>query len=261
MLMEGRRLRFGTDTMDNTSYIALSREAGLWRQMAVVANNMANANTPGFKAEQMMFTSYIAKTKSDESPFGRKLAFSQDIGVLHDTREGPLTNTGDTLDIAIHGPGYYTVDTPSGQRYTRAGHFRLDENGMVVTEAGYPLLQTNGNPIVLAPGEQSITVAGDGTITTENGQIGKIQVSTFANDQLLQPMGDSTYQTAQTPAPLARPYLVQGMLEESNVQPVAEMTNMMQIMRNYEGVMNMIQSEHDRQLKAVDTLSGAQAQA
>ena len=247
--------------MDNTSYVALSRESALWRQMAVTANNMANANTPGFKAEQMMFTSYLAKTKSDASPFGRKVAFAQDVGVLHDTREGPLTQTGDTLDIAIHGPGYYTVDTPAGPRYTRDGHFQLDASGMVVTSSGYPLMQQNGNPIVVAPGESSITVAGDGTISTENGQIGQLQVVNFANEQQLQPLGDGTYSTTQTATPLAHANVVQGMLEQSNVQPVSEMTGMLNILRNYEGVMNMIQGEHDRQLKAIDTLSGAQAQA
>jgi flagellar basal-body rod protein FlgF len=229
--------------------------------MAVVANNMANANTPGFKAEQMMFTSYLAKTKSDTSPFGRTMSFAQDIGVLHDTREGPLTSTGDSLDIAIHGPGYYTVDTPAGPRYTRDGHFQLDSNGMVVTSSGYPLMQSNGNPIVVAPGESSITVAGDGTVSTENGQIGVLQVVNFPNEQLLQPLGDGTYSTTQTPTPLPHANVVQGMLEQSNVQPISEMTGMLNILRNYEGVMNMIQSEHDRQMKAIDTLSGAQAQA
>ena len=247
--------------MENTSYVALSREAALWRQMAVTANNMANANTPGFKAEQMMFTSYLAKTKSDTSPFGRTMSFVQDYGVLHDTREGPLTQTGDSLDIAIHGPGYYTVDTPAGPRYTRDGHFQLDSNGMVVTSSGYPLIQANGNPIVVAPGESSITVAGDGTISTENGQIGQIQVVTFPNEQELQPLGDGTYSTTQTATPLPHANVVQGMLEQSNVQPIAEMTGMLNTLRNYEGVMNMIQSEHDRQMKAIDTLSGAQAQA
>lgn len=247
--------------MDNTSYVALSKEAAIWRQMAVVANNMANANTPGFKAEQLMFTSYLAKTKSDATPFGRKLSFVQDYGVIHDTREGPLNETGDPLDVAIHGPGYYTVDTPSGQRYTRAGHFDLDSNGMVVTSAGYPVLQQNGNPIVVAPGESGITIAGDGTISTQNGVIGQLQVVSFANDQQLQPMGDGTYQTTQTPTPVAHANLVQGMLEESNVQPVVEMTSMLNTLRNYEGVMNMIQNEHDRQMKAIDTLSAAQASA
>jgi flagellar basal-body rod protein FlgF len=247
--------------MENTSYVALSREAALWRQMAVVANNMANANTPGFKAEQVMFTSYLAKTKSDTSPFGRSMSFVQDLGVLHDTREGPLTQTGDSLDLAIHGPGYYTVDTPAGPRYTRDGHFQLDSNGMVVTSSGYPLMQASGNPIVLAPGESSITVAGDGTVSTENGQIGQLQVVNFANEQELQPLGDGTYSTTQTPTPLAHASIVQGMLEQSNVQPIGEMTGMLNILRNYEGVMNMIQSEHDRQMKAIDALSGAQAQA
>ena len=249
--------------MENTSYIALSREAALWRQMAVVANNMANANTPGFKAEQMMFTSYLAKTKSDTSPFGRQLSFVQDFGVLHDTREGPLTQTGDPLDIAIHGPGYFVVDTPGGPRYSRAGHFQLDSTGMMVTTSGYPVLQQNGNPIVFAPGETAITIAGDGTISTENGVIGKLQVVNFDNEQQLTAMGDGTYAAtaSQTATPLAHANVVQGMLEESNVQPVVEMTNMLNVLRNYEGVMNMIQSEHDRQMKAVDTLSGAQAQA
>jgi len=247
--------------MENTSYVALSRESALWRQMAVVANNMANANTPGFKAEQMMFTSYLAKTKSDTTPFGRKLAFVQDFGVLHNTAEGPLEQTGNPLDIAIHGPGYFQVDTPGGPRYTRDGHFQLDSTGMVVTSAGYPLLQQNGNPIVIAPTESQITIAGDGTVNTENGVVGQIQVVNFANEQQLQPMGDGTYQTTQNAIPVAHASVAQGMLEESNVQPVAEMTSMLNILRNYEGVMNMIQSEHDRQMKAIDTLSGAQAQA
>lgn len=247
--------------MDNTSYVALSKEAAIWRQMGVIANNMANANTPGFKDEQLMFTSYLAKTKSDASPFGRKLSFVQDYGVIHDTREGPLEQTGDPLDVAIHGPGYFTVDTPAGQRYTRAGHFDLDFNGMVVTSAGYPVLQQNGNPIVIAPGESGVTIAGDGTISTQNGVIGQLQVVTFSNDQQLQPMGDGTYQTAQTPTPVAHANVVQGMLEQSNVQPVVEMTSMLNTLRNYEGVMNMIQNEHDRQMKAIDTLSAAQASA
>jgi len=247
--------------MENTSYVALSREAALWRQMAVVANNMANANSPGFKAEQMMFTTYLAKTKSDTTPFGRSLSFVQDFGVLHNTSEGPLTETGNPLDIAIHGPGYYAVDTPGGPRYTRDGHFQLDSTGMVVTSSGYPLLQQNGNPIVIAPTESQITIAGDGTVNTENGVVGQIQVVNFANEQQLQPMGDGTYETTQTATPLAHANVAQGMLEESNVQPVAEMTSMLNILRNYEGVMNMIQSEHDRQMKAIDTLSGAQAQA
>ena len=247
--------------MENTSYVALSRQAALWRQIEVVANNMANANTPAFKSQQVMFTDYVVKAKSDNSPFGAKVAFVRDLGTQRDTREGPLTNTGGSLDVAIHGDGYFTIDTPSGQRYSRDGHFRLDENGMVVTGAGYPVLQQNDTPIVLAPNESQVNIAGDGTVSTENGIVAKLKVVKFANDQALRNVGDNSLQTTQDPVPIDRPSVVQGMLENSNVQPVTEMTHMMTILRNYEGVQMIIQNEHDRQMKAMPVLSQSQQQS
>ncbi len=247
--------------MENTSYVALSRQTALWRQLEVVANNMANANTPAFKGEQVQFEDYVVKTKSPNSPFGQKVSFVHDFGTIRDTREGPLTKTDAPLDVAVHGDGYFTIDTPAGQRFTREGHFRLDENGMVVTASGYPVLQGNDTPIVLAPNESQISVATDGTISTENGNIGKFKVVTFDNDQLVKKSGDGTYQTNQTANPVEQPYVSQGMLEESNVQPIAEMTNMLSILRSYEGVQNIIQSEQDRQSKAMPILSESHLQA
>jgi flagellar basal-body rod protein FlgF len=247
--------------MENTSYVALSRQAALWRQLEVVANNMANANTPAYKSQQVMFEDYVVRTKSNTSPFGRQISFVHDFGTIRDTAEGPVTKTDAKLDVAIHGDGYFTLDTPAGPRYTREGHFQLDENGMVVSAAGYPVLATNGSPIVLAPNETEVNIASDGTISTENGVIGKLGVVTFDNDQQLQASGDGTYQTVQTANAVDRPNLVQGMLEQSNVQPVLEMTNMMSILRNYEGVQTIIQNEQDRQMKALPILSGSQQQA
>ncbi|HXP96154.1 MAG TPA: flagellar basal-body rod protein FlgF [Telmatospirillum sp.] len=247
--------------MENTSYVALSRQAALWRQIEVVANNLANANTPGFKSEQMMFTDYMVKSKSASTPFGRQVSFTRDIGTMRDTREGPVTKTNAPLDVSIHGDGYFTIDTPSGPRYARAGHFRLDDNGMIVTASGYPVMQQNDTPIVLAPNEAEISIAGDGTISSENGVIGKLKVVTFDNDQALRAAGDGTYQTTQTPNIPDSANVSQGMLEDSNVQPVVEMTNMMTIMRNYESIQNLIQNEHDRQLKAFPVLSQSQQTA
>jgi flagellar basal-body rod protein FlgF len=247
--------------MENTSYVALSRQTALWRQIEVVANNLANANTPAFKAEQVMFTDYMVKTKSASTPFGRQVSFVHDQGTMRDTREGPVTKTDAPLDISIHGDGYFTIDTPGGQRYSRAGHFRLDENGMVVTASGYPVLQQNDTPIVLAPNEAEITVAGDGTLSTENGVVGKLKVVTFDNDQALRSAGDGTYQTTQTPNVADSANVSQGMIEDSNVQPVAEMTQMMTIMRNYESIQNLIQNEQDRQMKAMPVLSQSQQNA
>ncbi len=247
--------------MENTSYVALSRQTALWRQIEIVANNLANANTPSFKAQQVMFTDYMVKTKTDTTPFGQQVSFVHDLGTLRDTREGPVTKTEAPLDVSIHGDGYFTIDTPSGQRYTREGHFRLDENGMVVTASGYPVLQQNDTPIVLAPNEAEVSIAGDGTLSSENGIIGKIKVVTFDNDQALRSSGDGTYQTTQTPTIADNANISQGAIEESNVQPVVEMTNMMTIMRNYESIQNLIQNEHDRQMKAMPVLSQSQQNA
>jgi len=247
--------------MENTSYVALSRQSALWRQMEVVANNMANANTPAYKTQQMMFTDYLVKTKSANTPFGTKVAFVQDVGMLRDTREGPLAQTGNSLDVAIHDDGYFVIDTPSGQRYSRSGHFSLDESGMMVTSDGYPVLQQSGQPIVFAPNEATITIAGDGTISTENGVIGRIKVVKFDNEQDLKQAGSGLYQTSDDPIAIDRPKVVQGMLEQSNVQPVVEVTNMLSIMRNYEGVQKMVESEGDRITKAMKVLSQSQMSA
>ena len=244
--------------MENTSYIALSRQAALWRQLEVVANNIANANTPAFKSEQMMFTDYLVRSKTENSVLGRKLAYVQDVGVMRDTREGPLTQTSEPLDVALHDEGYFVVDTPAGQRFTREGHFRLDETGMMVTSAGYPVLQKSNQPIVFAPNESQITITGDGTISTENGTIGKLRIVKFDNEQTLRKGGDGTYQTSSDPNEIDRPNVVQGMLEDSNVQPVVETTHMMSILRNYEGVQRMIDNEQDRSTKAMQILSQSQ---
>jgi flagellar basal-body rod protein FlgF len=246
--------------MENTSYVALSRQAALWRQLEVVANNMANLNTPAFKAEEVMMAEVDVRTKSDTTPFGRRVAYVHDLGTLRDPKEGPLTKTGAPLDIAIHGKGYFTIDSPAGPRYTRAGHFRLDENGMVVTGSGYPVLQTNGTPIIVAPNESQINIAADGTVSTENGQIGQLQISSFANEQSLKAAGDGTYITTATPTTVARPYLSQGMLEDSNVEAISQMTTMLTVMRSYESIQNILDSEQSRISKAMPILSQSQPQ-
>jgi flagellar basal-body rod protein FlgF len=247
--------------MENTSYVALSRQTALWRQLEITANNMSNVNTPAFKAEEVQFEDYNIKTKSDMSPFGRVISFVHDYATIRDTTEGPLRKTEAPLDVAIHGDGYFTLDTPSGKRYTREGNFRLDENGMIVTPSGYPILQTNDNPIVLAPNETQISIASDGTISTENGIIGKIKIVKFDNDQLVRKVGDGSYETTQPPNDIQVPYLSQGMLEESNVQPILQMTTMMSLLRNYEGVQNIIDGEHQKVMKSFSVLSQSQVQA
>jgi flagellar basal-body rod protein FlgF len=247
--------------MDNTSYVALSRQNALWKQMEVVANNMANLNTVGYKAEDMMVAETDVKTKSDTSPFGRQVAYVHDLGTLRDPKEGAMSKTGSPLDVAIHGSGYFTLDSPGGARYTRAGHFSLDENGMIVSSSGLPVMQANNQPIIVAPNEAQINIASDGTVTTENGQIGQMKIVSFDNEQDLKKVGDGSYITNATANTVARPQLTQGMLEDSNVEAISQMTTMMTVMRNYQSIQNILDNEQDRIVKAMPILSGSQQQA
>ncbi|NFV81391.1 flagellar basal-body rod protein FlgF [Magnetospirillum aberrantis] len=240
--------------MENTSYIALSRQNALWRQLDVIATNMANANTPAYKAEQMMFREFLVDTRSSNRATGGKLSFVQDTALLRDTREGPLTKTDNPLDVGIHGDGYFQIETQAGMRYTRNGHFRLDETGMLVNTQGFAVMDKNDQPIIFAPNETRIAIAGDGTVSTENGVVANLKVVRFANEQNLRKAGDSLYETTDAVEVIQRPQVVQGMMEESNVQPVVEITRMTELLRQYQAAQNMIDKEHERTMKAIEAL-------
>ena len=237
--------------MENTSYIALSRQNALWRQLDVVAGNMANANTPAYKGEQVMFREYLMDTRSSDRATGTKLSFVQDVGLLRDTTEGAFTKTDNPLDLALHGDGYFQIETEAGMRYSRNGHFRLDEGGMLVNSQGQAVMDSGDNPIILAPNEANITITPDGSVSTENGIVAKLKVVRFSSEQELRKIGDSMYETTQDPQTVDRPAIVQGMMEESNVKPVVEMTKMTEILRQYQSLQNMIEKEHERQMKAM----------
>lgn len=231
----------------------------LWRQMEVVANNMANSNTPGYKNEEMMFREYLMPTRSNNPATGSTVSFVQDVGLVRNTAEGPLTKTDNSLDFALHGEGYFQVETQAGMRYTRDGHFRLDEGGMLVNSDGYAVMDNRDQPIIFAPNEANITVAPDGTVSTENGRVATMKVVKFANEQDLSNAGNNLFETTQSPVVIARPEVLQGMMEESNVSPVMEMTRMMSVLRQYESVQQIIDNETTRIEKAQGVLAGTQA--
>lgn len=246
---------FRTDTiMNNASYIALSRQMALYRQMATSANNMANIDTPAFKGEEMMFRQHLTKSLSQDRNLPEKIAFVKDQGVLRDTREGTLSPSGNALDVAISGEGYFVIDTPDGPRYTRNGHFTLDDQGMLITSEGFAVMQQGDLPFFFAPNETEVLVNRDGSVATENGTIGTIRVVHFENEQMLRKAGDSQFDSEEIPADVENPTIVQGMMESSNVQGVVEMTRLIDIMRHFDMAQRMIESEHDRQQKTVQTL-------
>lgn len=244
--------------MDNTSYIALSGQTALWRQLDVVANNIANMNTPGFREQSPVFTSYMASTTSDTSTLRQQLAYVHDYGLETDTTSGPVDETGNPMDLAIQGNGFFAINTADGTRYTRAGRFMLDASGQLVTSNGDTVLDSNDRPIVVAPNEAKFMVGEDGTVSTENGVIGKIKVVSFDNQQFLKRTSGALFEPApgqQPITPTTAPKVLQGSLEGSNVNSVVEMTRMIDVQRSYTNAQNLLDAENDRVKQAIDVLS------
>jgi flagellar basal-body rod protein FlgF len=243
--------------METTNYIALSRQAGLRRELNLVANNMANLNTPAYQGESMMFVEYLADTQHGKTG---EMSFVQDLSTVRDLTEGPMKRTENPLDLAISGRGYFTIQTEDGPRYTRNGAFQLNDQGEIVNKANQPLVDANGNPIQVPGDAQSIEIGEDGTIATEFGPIARLEPVAFENEQLLNKRANGLYEAreeqAAEPAEDAR--VLQGMIEGSNVEGVVEMTRLIDLSRSYASANKFTESEHERILRAVRTLVASQ---
>lgn len=243
--------------MDNALLLSLSKQMVMRRTMDIIANNLANMNTTAFKRESVLFESFTVPVESvDESgnTATENLTFVRDYGVVRDLIEGHLQTTASPLDIAIKGDGFFVIGTEEGERYTRDGHFRRDPEGQIVTNDGNPLLDDSGNPIVLSTEETSIKIAEDGTVSTELGVRGKVAVVTFDNTQDMQKTGAGLYSTEQAAKPADGSTIMQGMLESSNVQPIVEMTHMIETMRAYQASSELLSTNEDMVRRAIQKL-------
>jgi len=244
--------------MDNSLLVSLSQQLAAYRAMDVIANNLANASTPGFKREAAKFEEYISHVRPAEDQKGpQTLSFVKDAGVMRDLGQGELTATGSPYDFAINGKGFFTVQTPSGMRYTRDGHFSLNQDGVLVTSDGYPV-QGDGGAITVTPSDGQISVGPDGIISSilngASNQIGKLQVVAFANDRAMVKQGANLYSTTQTATPVTDSTIAQNMLESSNVSPVIEISHMVEVMRAYQMTATMTNSEEELMRQAIDKL-------
>ena len=244
--------------MENTSLIALSRQGTLRRQMDVVANNIANMNTTGFRGEKMLFIEHVVRSPGGERIFGDRLAFVRDIATVRDLSEGPLERTGNPLDLALRGNGYFVVETEGGERYTRSGRFHLDEEGQLVNNHGHPVLSDGGEPFFFSTEDNEITISRDGTVATENGELGRLRVVTFENEQMLRVTAGGIYDTEERPDDVDSPDVVQGMLEGSNVEPIIELTRMIEVSRSYDAAKKFIDKEDERMRKVARELAGTE---
>ena len=242
--------------MESPSLIALSRQMTIQRQMDMVANNLANANTTGFKAESPLIIKKEMPVLSQNFKQHAPLAMVMDYGMVRDTRAGELNTTNNPLDVALQSDGYFAVDTGNGTSYTRAGSFQLNADSELVDHNGFRV-QGDGGPITIPPDAQQITINKDGSIATENGIVGRLGIFKFADDQALKPAGNGLLQTEQTAETVdaADVKVTQGALENSNVQTVGEMTNMIDLLRQYQSVQKLMDNEQDRERQSISRIA------
>jgi len=247
--------------MQNASLIGLSRQVALERELDVVANNIANINTTGFKADGSLFEEFLSSSARTGQSASR-VSFVRDRGVWHDMSAGAIERTGNPLDIAIDGNAFFAVQTPRGLRYTRNGALQINSTGQLVTSDGNPVMG-DGGPIVLQPNDHQVSISRDGTISVRDGASkadslrGKIRLVSFANPQKLQKDGASTFNaTADAQQQDAKSSgIIQGAIEKSNVHGVVEMSRMIEITRAYTQIATMLQQQSDFGQTSLDKLA------
>ena len=250
--------------MENASLVGLSRQIALQRELDVVSNNIANLNTTGFKADNVVFQEHLMPLARANQFRGndRALSFVQDRATWIDLGQGPVEQTSNPLDVSISGNAFLTVQTPRGERYTRNGALQINSQGQLVTSEGLPIVGQNG-PIVFQPNDREISISIDGTISVREGQNttdsqrGKLKLASFDRPQLLQKDGASTFMApnGMTPQPAANARVNQGVIEKSNVKSVMEMTRMVEVTRAYTQIAGMLQQQADMRRSAIEKLA------
>lgn len=235
--------------MDNSIYITLSRQMALFRDMEVTANNIANADTPGYNAEKLMFSDYLVKDTNR-----RKDAYAHDAISYRDTANGSMKQTGNPFDLAINGDAYFQVQTPLGVRFTRAGNFQVDLEGTLVTADGYQVLGADGGQITIPQNAINVAINGMGQITADGDEVGQVGLMQFQNEQAMTRLGNNLYTSTETPQPAtadrafpgqAIASMSQGFLESSNVTAVTEMVRVMNVSRSVSNTAKFIETMYD----------------
>jgi flagellar basal-body rod protein FlgF len=252
--------------MENALLVGLSRQMALSHELDVIANNVANVDTNGFKSDNAMFSQFLMPHASDQTFGGsdRRIDFVQDRASWVDMSPGSIQHTGNPLDVAIDGNNAFMVaQTARGQRYTRNGALTIDGSGNLINSDGDQVLG-DGGPITLQPTDHDVVISSSGIITVREGNStadtlrGKIQLVSFDQPQRLQKDGGSTFMAPNgvtaNPAP-ANTRVVQGAIEKSNVNGVSQMARLIEITRSYTDIANILQQQSDQRRNALSQLS------
>ena len=241
--------------MDNVLYVGLSRQMVLEHEIDVISNNVANVDTTGFKVESLMVQTDAEHLPVDPtSPLLANVNFPLDAGVARDFSQGELKATGGALNLAVQGQGFFKVQTANGERYTRDGAFTMDAQGQIVTAAGDPV-QGDGGPVTLDPLKGAPSISADGTVSQQGQVVGKIALVNFSSLAALSKDGNGLYNnnTNLQPQP-ATAQIRQGMLEQSNVQGITQITRLIEVSRAYENISQMMDQTAQLSSSAIDRL-------
>ena len=254
--------------MENALLVGLSREATLERHMAVIANNLANVNTNGFKGDQTLFEEYLNSNAHEDNFLApdRRVSYVQDRGTFHDFSQGSAERTSNPLDVAINGSAFLVVQAAGGERYTRDGGMHMNSTGQLVTASGEAVLGTGG-PIVFQPTDHDITISQDGTITVLEGASrtdsirGKLRLVNFTDMQKLSKEANNLYSAGAgiNAQPDTKSTVQQGFVEKSNINSVVEMSRMIEVNRSYTNIANMLAATHDLHKSAIEKLADVPA--
>jgi flagellar basal-body rod protein FlgF len=244
--------------MENALLVGLSRQMTLRRELDVVANNVANINTTGFKADMAVFEEFIMPVARNDDFTGRdrRISYVQDRATWHDMGQGSIRQTNNPLDVAVSGNAFLVVETPRGERFTRNGSFQINAQGELVTSEGYAVLGDGGR-IQLQQEDRDITIARDGTISVPEGLRGKLRLVSFPDIQRLQKDGSSTFAAPADvpPQPAQFAHVIQGSLEQSNVRGVVEMARLIDVTRSYTRITSLLQQQNDIRKTAIERLA------
>jgi flagellar basal-body rod protein FlgF len=251
--------------VDNAYLVGMSRQVALERQLDIVANNIANMNTAGFKATALVFEEFLTSParENDFAPADANVHFVVDRTSYRNVGQGPIQQTGNPLDIAINAPNgdsLISVQTPAGERFTRDGSLVINAAGQLATAQG-AIVNGDSGPIIFQTNDRNISISSDGRITVLDGPTntealrGKLRITTFARPQQLQHEGGNLFSAngaVGQPATQAVS-VIQGAVEGSNVNAVHEMSRMIEIQRTYSMIAQLLQQQSDP--KTLDTLA------
>ena len=238
--------------MDNAGYVGLTRQSGLMAEMRTIANNLANMATTGYRREGIAFAEHVAALRD-----GPSLSMATARGRLTDLGQGGVTHTGATFDLAIEGEGFFQVEGPDGPLLTRAGGFTPDAEGILRTYDGRALLDEGGAGVFVPPGVRGVAIGADGTISADGTPLGRIGLVLPADPIDLRRRDGVAFAAPGGTVPAENARLMQGALEDANVDPVIEIARMIEVQRAYELGQGLLDREDERIRGVIRTLSKA----